>query len=42
MTVAPQNLIWPHGRTYPVNAVAIVRTKSTTPRFHVSCRLKEP
>lgn len=25
ITVAPQNLIWPHGRTYPINAVAIVR-----------------
>ncbi len=24
MTVAPQNLICPHGRTYPINAVAIV------------------
>lgn len=24
ITVAPQNLICPHGRTYPMNAVAIV------------------
>ena len=36
ITVAPQNLICPHGRTYPMNAVAIVKTYSTTPMFHVS------
>lgn len=23
ITVAPQNDIWPHGSTYPINAVAI-------------------
>lgn len=39
ITVAPQNLICPHGRTYPIKAVAIVRTKSTIPIFHVSVRL---
>jgi hypothetical protein len=36
ITVAPQNLICPHGRTYPINAVAIVKIKITTPTFHVS------
>jgi hypothetical protein len=42
ITVAPQNLIWPHGRTYPVNAVAIVKINNTTPIFHVSRRLYDP
>jgi len=36
ITVAPQNLIWPHGNTYPINAVAIVKIYNTTPIFHVS------
>jgi hypothetical protein len=36
ITVAPQNLIWPHGSTYPMNAVAMVRMYSNTPIFHVS------
>jgi len=36
ITVAPQNLICPHGRTYPINAVAIVTMKIITPMFHVS------
>jgi len=39
ITVAPQNLICPHGRTYPINAVAIVKINRITPRFHVSVRL---
>jgi len=34
--VAPQNLICPHGRTYPIKAVAIVIIKIVTPVFHVS------
>jgi hypothetical protein len=38
ITVAPQNLICPHGRTYPINAVAIARMNKITPRFHVSVR----
>jgi hypothetical protein len=42
ITVAPQNLICPHGRTYPINAVAIVRIKRITPIFHVSASLKDP
>jgi len=36
ITVAPQNLICPHGKTYPMKAVAIVAKKITTPMFHVS------
>jgi len=36
ITVAPQNLICPHGSTYPVKAAAIVRTNIITPTFHVS------
>jgi hypothetical protein len=31
ITIAPQNDICPHGRTYPRNAVAIVRNKSSLP-----------
>jgi hypothetical protein len=42
ITVAPQNLICPHGRTYPVNAVAIVKINKITPKFHVSRRLNDP
>jgi hypothetical protein len=36
ITEAPQNLICPHGRTYPRNPVAIVRKYRITPIFHVS------
>lgn len=36
ITDAPQNLICPHGRIYPMNAVAIVKKKIITPIFHVS------
>jgi len=42
ITVAPQNLIWPQGNTYPINAVAIVRINKITPIFHVSVSLKDP
>jgi hypothetical protein len=34
ITVAPQNDIWPHGRTYPKNAVAITANKMITPESH--------
>lgn len=34
MTVAPQNDICPHGRTYPKNAVIINRSKIITPDPH--------
>jgi hypothetical protein len=38
ITVAPQKLIWPHGKTYPMNAVAIVTMKIITPIFQVSVK----
>ena len=41
ITVAPQNLICPHGSTYPMNAAIIVRIRRITPRFHVSRLTKE-
>lgn len=36
ITVAPQNDICPQGRTYPMNAVAIVANNKMIPMFHVS------
>ena len=36
ITVAAQNLICPHGRTYPIKAAAIVAIIIMTPMFHVS------
>lgn len=42
ITVAPQNDIWPHGRTYPTKAVIITRRKRMTPMFHVSLYKYEP
>lgn len=36
ITVAAQNLIWPHGRTYPINAVAMVKMNRRIPTSHVS------
>jgi len=38
ITVAPQNLICPQGKTYPKNAVAIVKINRITPVFHVSIK----
>jgi hypothetical protein len=35
ITVAPQNDICPHGRTYPRKAVAVVVNRITTPIIHV-------
>ena len=35
ITVAPQNDIWPQGRTYPKNAVAIKINMIETPDIHV-------
>jgi len=35
ITVAPQNDICPHGKTYPRNAVAIRRIRSVIPLIHV-------
>ena len=42
MTVAPQNDICPHGKTNPMNAVAIVANRRTTPIFHVSRKVYDP
>jgi hypothetical protein len=42
ITVAPQNDICPHGNTYPINAVAIVRNRITTPTDHVCIKLYDP
>ena len=42
ITVAPQNDICPHGRTYPKNAVAIVVSIIITPMFHVSINRYDP
>jgi hypothetical protein len=39
ITVAPQHDICPHGRIYPINAVAIIRDISTTPTDHVCINL---
>ena len=36
ITVAPQNDICPQGNTYPINAVAVVKNRITTPTDHVS------
>lgn len=36
ITVAPQNDICPHGRTYPMKAVAMVISSSIMPVFQVS------
>ena len=36
ITVAPQNDICPHGRTYPRNAVAIIVSRIAIPDVHVS------
>ena len=41
ITVAPQNLIWPHGSKYPIKAVAMEAMKIVTPRFHVSIMVNE-
>lgn len=39
ITVAPQKDIWPHGRTYPINAVAITVNNKITPVFQVSLNI---
>jgi hypothetical protein len=36
ITVAPQKDICPHGRTYPIKAVPIVKNNNKTPIFQVS------
>ena len=42
ITVAPQNDICPHGRTYPRNAVAITKNKIITPTDQVCRYRKDP
>jgi hypothetical protein len=42
ITVALQNDICPHGNTYPINAVAIVRNRITTPTDRVCMKLCDP
>jgi len=37
ITVAPQKLICPQGRTYPINAVAIIKMKMRTPEHQSNC-----
>ena len=39
MTVAPQKLICPQGKTYPMKAVAIINKKITIPDHHKCRRL---
>ncbi len=41
ITVAPQKDIWPHGRTYPRKAVAMVTNRISTPMLQVSCSLND-
>jgi len=40
ITVAPQKLICPHGKTYPINAVAIISKKITNPVYHKKGRVQ--
>jgi len=42
MTVAPHNDICPHGNTYPLNAVAMVKNRITTPTDHLCMKLCDP
>jgi len=36
ITVAPQKLICPHGKTYPVKAVAIINIKIMRPEYQTN------
>ena len=42
ITVAHQNGICLHGRTYPMNAVTMVRNRITTPTDQVCMKLYDP
>jgi hypothetical protein len=42
ITVALQNDICPHGRTYPIKAVAITVNSKMMPTFHVSMKVYDP
>ena len=37
--MAPQNNTCPHGRTYPINAVAVDKNRIATPTNHVCMEL---
>jgi hypothetical protein len=39
ITVAPQNDICPHGRTYPIKVVAMNVNNNIIPMFHVSLKV---
>jgi hypothetical protein len=41
ITIAPQNDICPHGKTYPMNAVPIDKNKIVTPINHTCNSLNE-
>jgi len=41
ITVAPQKLICPHGRMYPIKAVIMDIMKIVTPIFHTSFMKKD-
>ncbi len=38
ITVAPHKLIWPQGKTYPINAVKIIKNNITTRKIHTKWR----
>jgi hypothetical protein len=40
ITVAPQKDICPHGSTYPIKAVAIIKRKITSPVYQRMRRVK--
>lgn len=42
ITVAPQNDICPHGKTYPMKAVAMTVNSRMTPMFQVSRNKYDP
>jgi hypothetical protein len=42
ITVAPQKDICPHGRTYPIKAVAMTVNSRMMPMFHVSVKVYDP
>jgi len=42
ITFTPQNDIYPHGRPYPINAVAMVNNRITTPTDHVCIKVYDP
>jgi hypothetical protein len=42
ITVAPQNDICPHGRTYPMKAIAMTVNSKIIPMFRVSMKAYDP